>query len=451
MRRAGGRVVVRGSTWAGRPGGSVHGHAVPFAGRTTPAGTVRGLLRRSRRRRREAGEVRLARPDQYGYRPRSHPSATPGASAFARTRSLQAPLVHWLGMPTDGVLREPRRRPGLVVRTRRLLDAPRATTRGREPRAHQGDVDRRPRSAGPGARGHQSPRRTARAGAAGRTDQTGCTRRSRWTRPGPGPAATHGPPGGSATRCAPRSRSWCCCWSRAWPGWSSSRSPRSAAPARSTAPPPESVRRTSRARRTCWSGRTRAQASSAAEKKRLGTGSVEGQRTDTMMILYVPPGGKPALISIPPRLLRPDPRSRQQQGQRRLLLRRRTAARTDDRAEHRHPDRQVRGDRLRRLRRDRRRRRRGRRVPEDGDQGQELPSRPQGRLSDPGRGQRAGLRPDALRRSPGRPRPGGAATSDRRGDRQEGRHPRRRCSTRSATGSSATPAPPRSRSATRPR
>lgn len=35
------------------------------------------------------------------------------------------------------------------------------------------------------------------------------------------------------------------------------------------------------------------------ERKRLGTGSVGGQRTDTMMILYVPPGGKPALISIP--------------------------------------------------------------------------------------------------------------------------------------------------------
>ncbi len=36
-----------------------------------------------------------------------------------------------------------------------------------------------------------------------------------------------------------------------------------------------------------------------AEQKRLGTGNVAGQRTDTIMILYVPPGGKPALISLP--------------------------------------------------------------------------------------------------------------------------------------------------------
>ena len=36
-----------------------------------------------------------------------------------------------------------------------------------------------------------------------------------------------------------------------------------------------------------------------AEQKRLGTGSTAGQRTDTIMILYVPPGGKPALISLP--------------------------------------------------------------------------------------------------------------------------------------------------------
>ena len=38
---------------------------------------------------------------------------------------------------------------------------------------------------------------------------------------------------------------------------------------------------------------------SKEEQKRLGTGSVGGQRTDTMMLLYVPPSGKPALISIP--------------------------------------------------------------------------------------------------------------------------------------------------------
>jgi LCP family protein required for cell wall assembly len=38
---------------------------------------------------------------------------------------------------------------------------------------------------------------------------------------------------------------------------------------------------------------------SKAEQKRLGTGSTGGQRTDTIMIVYLPPGGKPALISLP--------------------------------------------------------------------------------------------------------------------------------------------------------
>jgi len=38
---------------------------------------------------------------------------------------------------------------------------------------------------------------------------------------------------------------------------------------------------------------------SKAEQKQLGTGSTDGQRTDTIMIVYLPPGGKPALISVP--------------------------------------------------------------------------------------------------------------------------------------------------------
>ena len=37
----------------------------------------------------------------------------------------------------------------------------------------------------------------------------------------------------------------------------------------------------------------------AEERKRLGTGSTAGRRTDTIMIVYVPVGGKPALISVP--------------------------------------------------------------------------------------------------------------------------------------------------------
>ena len=38
---------------------------------------------------------------------------------------------------------------------------------------------------------------------------------------------------------------------------------------------------------------------SKAEQKKLGTGSTGGQRTDTIMILSIPPGGQPALISVP--------------------------------------------------------------------------------------------------------------------------------------------------------
>ncbi len=37
----------------------------------------------------------------------------------------------------------------------------------------------------------------------------------------------------------------------------------------------------------------------AKQKKKLGTGSISGRRTDTMMLLYSPPSGEPALISLP--------------------------------------------------------------------------------------------------------------------------------------------------------
>jgi LCP family protein required for cell wall assembly len=38
---------------------------------------------------------------------------------------------------------------------------------------------------------------------------------------------------------------------------------------------------------------------SKAEQKRLGTGNTAGQRTDTIMLVYLPPGGKSVLISVP--------------------------------------------------------------------------------------------------------------------------------------------------------
>ena len=38
---------------------------------------------------------------------------------------------------------------------------------------------------------------------------------------------------------------------------------------------------------------------SAEERRRLRTGSTEGQRTDTILLLHVPSGGRPALVSLP--------------------------------------------------------------------------------------------------------------------------------------------------------
>lgn len=46
---------------------------------------------------------------------------------------------------------------------------------------------------------------------------------------------------------------------------------------------------------------------SREEQNRLGTGSTEGRRTDTMMILYTPPSGRSALISLPRDSLVPIP------------------------------------------------------------------------------------------------------------------------------------------------
>ena len=35
------------------------------------------------------------------------------------------------------------------------------------------------------------------------------------------------------------------------------------------------------------------------QRKRLGTGSTEGRRTDTMMLLHLPRSGDPVLLSLP--------------------------------------------------------------------------------------------------------------------------------------------------------
>ena len=79
-------------------------------------------------------------------------------------------------------------------------------------------------------------------------------------------------------------------------------------------------------------------------------GKAEGQRTDTIMLLHTGSGPN-LLMSIPRDSLVPIPGPRHEQDQRGLRLRRPEAAGQDDRAEHRHPHRRLRRDRVRRLRR----------------------------------------------------------------------------------------------------
>ena len=72
-----------------------------------------------------------------------------------------------------------------------------------------------------------------------------------------------------------------------------------------------------------------------------------GQRTDTIMLLHTGSGADTADVD-PPRLAGRRPRPRHAEDQRRLRLRRAEAAGPDGRAEHRHPHRPLRRDRLRR-------------------------------------------------------------------------------------------------------
>ena len=148
---------------------------------------------------------------------------------------------------------------------------------------------------------------------------------------------------------------------------------------------------------------------SAEEKKKLHTGSAEGKRTDSMMILHVGSSGEhPDLAAA--RLGRRDPvlhrlRVRQavpgagppDQAQRGVRAGRPRAAGPHGRAQHRPAHRPLRGDRLRRLREHRgRARRRGDEHPA-GHQGQELRRRLQGGQADAERRAVPGLRPDPLR------------------------------------------------------
>ena len=75
-------------------------------------------------------------------------------------------------------------------------------------------------------------------------------------------------------------------------------------------------------------------------------------------------------MSIPRDSIVDDPGPRHDQDQRRLRVRRPEAAGPDHRAEHRHPGRRLRRDRVRRLHRRRRRRRRRADLPQAGDEGQ---------------------------------------------------------------------------------
>ena len=108
-----------------------------------------------------------------------------------------------------------------------------------------------------------------------------------------------------------------------------------------------------------------------AEQKRLGTGSTAGQRTDTIMILYIPPGGQAGADLDPPRLLRRrSPATASNKINAAYAFGGAEAAGADRRAEHRAADRRLPRDRLRRLRQRHRRPRRDRDVPAQGDQGQ---------------------------------------------------------------------------------
>ena len=128
-----------------------------------------------------------------------------------------------------------------------------------------------------------------------------------------------------------------------------------------------------------------------------------GQRTDTIMLLHTGSGPEPADVD-PPRLDRRHPRPRHHQDQRRLRVRRPEAAGEDHRAEHRHPDRRLRRDRLRRLRRRRRRGRRHPDLPEAGDEGQARQPRHQEGLP-------AGRRQRPRSATPARGTPRASATS----------------------------------------
>ena len=109
---------------------------------------------------------------------------------------------------------------------------------------------------------------------------------------------------------------------------------------------------------------------SKKENRRLGTGGVGdvGQRTDTIMLLHTG-SGPSMLLSIPRDSIVAIPGHGTTQDQRRLRVRRPEAAGQDDRAEHRHPHRPLRRDRVRRLRELRRRRRRHHHLPDPADEG----------------------------------------------------------------------------------
>ena len=120
---------------------------------------------------------------------------------------------------------------------------------------------------------------------------------------------------------------------------------------------------TSPGRRTSWSAPTAARASPRPSASASAPAAPSGQRTDTIMLLHTGSGPN-LLLSIPRDSLVEIPGHGQHQDQRRLRHRRPEAAGPDDRAEHRHPDRPLRRDRLRRLRELRRRRRRHHDLPE---------------------------------------------------------------------------------------
>ena len=197
-----------------------------------------------------------------------------------------------------------------------------------------------------------------------------------------------------------------CCWRRS--GWSGcprtpgARSPGSTTPRAASAPP------SSRARRSCWSGPTRARACPRPSRRSSAPAPSAASGPTRSCSSITPATGKPVLISLPRDSYVPVPGHGSNKinaayaiGGPDLLVQ--TVEQSPACGST-----ATRGG-LRRVRGGHRRPGRDPHVHPRGDQGHRLPPRPEEGLPDPRRHHGARLRPDAQGRPARRPRPGRAA------------------------------------------